>query len=130
MRVNPEKPENKIQNDWNVINASEIDMSTALGMDNANFWYHHSNCKEDYMRIARKLPDVQSGLNSGKSLEELKRNPELADTVVAYYDPEKMIQVELTFDGTYVFDSEGRHRIKAAQELGYAVPVKIVKTNK
>ncbi len=108
-----------------MVNASDIDMTYAPGMDSDQFWNHHGNTKEDYMRVAERIPDVQEALESGKTFEELKQDPELSDTVRAYYDPQNMVKVEQQPDGSYSFASDGRHRIAAAQELGYQIPVEV-----
>ena len=108
-----------------VVNASDIDMTYAQGMDSDQFWNHHGNTKEDYMHVAEKIPDVQQALDSGKSLDEIKQDPELAGTARAYFDPENMIKVEQQSDGSYSFTDDGRHRIAAAQEYGYQIPVEV-----
>ena len=108
-----------------MVNASDIDMTYAQGMDSEQFWNHHGNTKEDYMRMAERIPDVQQALDSGKSLDEIKQDPELKDTVHAYFDPENMIEVEQQADGSYSFTDDGRHRIAAAQEFGYEIPVEV-----
>ena len=108
-----------------MVNASDIDMTYAQGMDSDQFWNHHGNTKEDYMRIAEGIPDVQQALDSGKSLDEIKQDPDLKDTAHAYFDPENMIKVEQQADGSYSFADDGRHRIAAAQELGYEIPVQV-----
>lgn len=108
-----------------VVNASDIDMTYAQGMDSDQFWNHHGNTKEDYMRVAERIPDVQQALDSGKSLDEIKQDPELGDTARAYFDPENMIKVEQQSDGSYSFTDDGRHRIAAAQEYGYQIPVEV-----
>ena len=113
-----------------MVNASDIDMTYAQGMNNDQFWNHHGNTKEDYMRVAEKLPDVQQALDSGKSIDELKNDPELGETVRAYYDPDNMIKVEQQPDGSYSFTDDGRHRIAAAQELGYEIPVDVTNAEK
>lgn len=105
--------------------SSSIDTSTAMGMDNPNFWNHHANDKESYMQLAEKLPQVQSEFDSGKTYDEISSNPELHDCVNAYYAPDKMICAEEK-DGKYEFVDDGRHRLAAAQELGYDVPVQNV----
>lgn len=108
-----------------MVNASDIDMTYAQGMDSDQFWNHHGNTKEDYMRMAERIPDVQQALDSGKSLDEIKQDPELKDTAHAYFDPENMIKVEQQADGSYSFADDGRHRITAAQEMGYEIPVEV-----
>ena len=108
-----------------MVSASDIDMAYAQGMDSDQFWNHHGNTKEDYMRMAERIPDVQQALDSGKSLDEIKQDPELKDTAHAYFAPENMIKVEQQADGSYSFADDGRHRIAAAQELGYEIPVEV-----
>lgn len=108
-----------------MVNASDIDMTYAQGMDSDQFWNHHGNTKEDYMRMAERIPDVQQALDSGKSLDEIKQDPELKDAAHAYFDPENMIKVEQQADGSYSFADDGRHRIAAAQEMGYEIPVEV-----
>ena len=108
-----------------MVNASDIDMTYAQGMDSDQFWNHHGNTKEDYMRIAEGIPDVQQALDSGKSLDEIKQDPDLKDTAHAYFDPENMVKVEQQADGSYSFADDGRHRIAAAQEMGYEIPVEV-----
>lgn len=109
-----------------IVDASKIDMTDARGMDDEHFWEHHGNTKEDYMRIAEHIPDVQKELDSGKTLDEIREDPELRDTVAAYYDADKMVKVEEKPDGSYEFQDDGRHRVAAAQELGYEIPVDVV----
>ena len=113
-----------------MVNASDIDMTYAQGMDSDQFWNHHGNTKEDYMRIAEGIPDVQQALDSGKSLDEIKQDPDLKDTAHAYFDPENMVKVEQQADGSYSFADDGRHRIAAAQELGYEIPVNVTNAEK
>ena len=108
-----------------MVNASDIDMTYAQGMHSDQFWNHHGNTREDYMRVAEKIPDVQQALDSGKSLDEIRQDPDLKDTANAYFDPENMIKVEQQADGSYSFIDDGRHRIAAAQELGYEIPVQV-----
>lgn len=109
-----------------IVDSSKIDMTDARGMDDEHFWEHHGNTKEDYMRIAEHIPDVQKELDSGKTLDEIRKDPELKDTVAAYYNADKMVKVEEKPDGSYEFQDDGRHRVAAAQELGYEIPVDVV----
>lgn len=115
-----ELPENCV-----MVNATDIDMSNAPDMDKEYFWGHHGNSKEDYIRLAEKIPDVQAELDSGKSIDDIKQDPELHDTVRAYYDPKNMVKVNHEQDGSYSFAYDGRHRIAAAQEYGYDIPVQV-----
>ena len=108
-----------------MVNTSDIDMTYAQGMYSDQFWNHHGNTKEDYMRMAERIPDVQQALDSGKSLDEIKQDPELKDTAHAYFGQKNMVKVEQQADGSYSFAGDGRHRIAAAQELGYEIPVEV-----
>lgn len=109
-----------------LVRADAIDMSTARGINGDQFWEHHGNTKEDYIRIAEKLPDVYAALENGRTFEELKQDSELSDTVHAYFDEQNMIQVERCEDGALAFIDDGRHRVLAAQEIGCKIPVKII----
>ncbi len=111
------------------ISASDIDMSDAMGMDNPNFWNHHSNTKENYMDLASKLPEVQNRLENGEKLEDIYNDPKIGATANQYYNPDNMVCVEARPDGTYGFIDDGRHRIMAARELGYDIPVRVQETD-
>lgn len=125
--VDPEKHNmSELPENAEIVDASKIDMTYAKGMEDEHFWDHHENTKEDYMRIAEHIPDVQKELDSGKTLDEIREDPELSDTVNAYYDADKMVKVEEKPDGSYEFQDDGRHRVAAAQELGYEIPVDVV----
>ena len=115
----------ELPEDCAMVNAADIDTSSAMGMDDPNFWNHHNNTKEDYMDLASHLPEVQSRLEDGEALEDLYKDPEIGATAYQYYNPDKMVRVEENPDGTYSYIDDGRHRITAAQELGYDMPVKI-----
>ena len=104
------------------INAADIQGVDSTG---DHFWEHHTNTKDDYMQIAAKLPEVQEQLAQGVTVNELMENPEFRDCVQAYYDPENMVKVEASENG-YQFQDDGRHRVAAAQELGYEIPVNVV----
>ena len=112
------------ENGYSTISASEIS-----GVDHSgeHFWEHHTNSKADYMELASKLPEVQEQLVNGISLDEIKNNPNLRDCASAYYDKSKMVKV-VQSDNGYEFQDDGRHRVAAAQALGYDIPVSIINT--
>lgn len=93
--------------------------------DSDRFWGMHSEDKELYSDAASHIPAVKEALDSGRSIEELKEDPVLGTCTSMYFDPEKMIKV-IKNDGFYEFESDGRHRIIAAREHGFDIPVKIV----
>lgn len=64
-------------------------------------------------------------LNNGRSLEDLKSDPVLGRCASIYFDSANIPRVE-RWDGYYTFDGDGRHRILAARELGYDIPVRVI----
>ena len=114
-------PENTV-----TVDARSVDLSGAMGMDSENFWNHHGNTKADYQELASHLPEVQKGLAEGRTLAEMRQDPNLQNTGAAYYDPAKMVKVEAREDGGYHFLDDGRHRVLAAQEQGCSIPVQVV----
>ena len=91
-----------------------------------NFWNHHGNDRQNYMELASHLPEVQERMREGATYEELRSDPVLGPTARAYYSPDDPITVEKQADGSFAFGSDGRHRIAAAQELGYDVEAKVM----
>ena len=108
-----------------IVDPSKIDMSTALGMDDPNFWNHHGNTYEGYLNMAKNIPEVQRRLDGGESLDSLKEDSELRDTAYNYFDDKDMVRVLKDQDGNYAFSGDGRHRIEAAKEAGVDMPAKI-----
>lgn len=111
-----------------IVKADDVDMSFAKGLDDENFWNHHGNDKETYLKLAEKVPDVRQALENGRSFEELRQDPVLQDTFVAYFDNQskQKIEVEQDANGNYYFLDNGRHRLQAAKELGHEIPVYVV----
>ena len=105
--------------------ASPDSVFDIFNVDSDNFWNHHGNTKEDYMELASHLPEIQERMANGESLDSIRSNPHLSNTVDAYYADDKMMKVVKYEDG-YQFQDDGRHRMMAAKELGYDVPVKVV----
>lgn len=108
------------------VKASDIDLAHAQGMNNDHFWKHHGNNKATYMEIAERIPDVQKALDSGNTVAELMQDPALKDTVKAYFFTPNMIQVKQCADGRVFYIDDGRHRIHAAAEFGFTIPVCVV----
>ena len=102
--------------------------SSISGVDTSdpNFWNHHGYDRENYMSLASHLPEVQERMRQGATYEELREDPVLGPTARAYYGPDDPITVEKQADGSLTFGSDGRHRIAAAQELGYDVDAKVM----
>ena len=95
--------------------------------DNGRFWSQHKSdgTADSFTEIASHIPEVKSQIDAGKSLSEIKENSDLAECVDIYFDPSNIPRV-VKSNGYYEFDSNGRHRILAARELGYDIPVKII----
>lgn len=93
------------------------------------FWGQHNssepNPKDFYIDLASKIPQVQTELDRGVPLDELIDDPKLGSCASLFFDPRKIPRVE-KYDGYYIFESSGRHRILAARETGYSIPVRVV----
>lgn len=91
------------------------------------FWSQHDKegTADSFKDIASKIPIVSSQLREGKSLSEIRSDPSLGKTVSIYFDPANMVEVEKWGD-YYVFNTNGRHRILAARDMGYDIPVKVI----
>lgn len=120
--VKKQRGDSGIENGYKKVNSNEI---KGLDVSDKSFWSYKSTEKEKYLDMASKIPDVERGLQSGMSLEKLRENPELKDTIAAYYDEKNMITVEKDGNG-YYFQDSGRHRVATARELGVDIPVKVV----
>lgn len=104
-----------------------IHLGTTEMEDNGRFWSQHESggTADSFKEIASHIPEVKSQLDSGKTLSEIRNNPDLGRCVDIYFDPSNIPRV-VKNDGYYEFDSNGRHRILAARELGYDIPVRII----
>lgn len=95
--------------------------------DNGRFWSQHETggTADSFKEIASHIPEVRSQLESGRSLSEIRANPDLCKCADIYFDPSNIPQV-IKNDGYYEFYGNGRHRILAARELGYDIPVRVI----
>lgn len=93
--------------------------------DPSVFWGMHASSKEFFIETASHIPAVKAALDSGRSLSDIKNDPSLGTCASIYFDPENIPRVEKN-RGFYTFDGDGRHRILAARELGYDIPVRVV----
>lgn len=91
----------------------------------ANFWGMHASNKGFFIDTASHIPEVQSALQEGRTIEELKSDPTLGTCASIYFDQKNIPRVEKG-GGYYAFQGDGRHRILAARELGFDIPVRIV----
>lgn len=99
----------------------------ATEMKENNFWGRRdpSYTRESFVEIASHIPEVRSRIAAGQSLEEIKENPNLAKCAEIYFEPSNITQV-VQIEGFYELNNNGRHRVLAARELGYDIPVRIV----
>lgn len=87
------------------------------------FWTRHGRqgwSRENIMRRASRIQDVRQNLEHGISIEEMSQNPDLDETIGSYF--REPVQVA-SLGSFYVFQSDGRHRILAAQTLDAYIPV-------
>ena len=91
------------------------------------FWSQHlkGGTGASFREIAQNIPEVRRQLDGGAALEDVRADPKLGQCASLYFAPENMPQVVKCGD-YYEFDVNGRHRILAARELGYDIPVKII----
>ena len=93
------------------------------------FWGQHfvGGTIDTFTKIAANIPKVRAELELGRSLPSLLEDKKLGKCASMYFDPVNMVQV-IKHDGFYEFQSDGRHRILAARELGFDVPVIVIGT--
>lgn len=92
------------------------------------FWSQHDSegTKESFVEIASHIPEVREQLNRGVPLNKLLEDERLGACASLYFDPLRSnAPTLLQGDGFYVFQSNGRHRVLAAKELGYSFPMRI-----
>jgi len=96
---------------------------------NHEFWNHHGSNKDFYYSNAKNVDKVFRELSAGKSIDEIKKDPDLTICAETYFTPENAIRVyqDQAYNGgnRYYFDSDGRHRLRSAQDLGIMIPVKV-----
>lgn len=89
------------------------------------FWTRNGRSgwsRENIMRRASHIEDVRQNMEAGANIEDIEDNPELSETIGSYY--REPVQVA-SLGSFYVFQSDGRHRILAAQTLDTYIPVLI-----
>ena len=108
-------------------NIEGIHLGNTEAADSSIFWSQHESggTRESFVEIASHIPEVEGLLQAGLSLDEIRENNSLERCVNIYFDPSNIPRV-IQSRGYYEFDSNGRHRILAAREAGYNIPVKIV----
>ena len=85
------------------------------------FW--SQGTAESFREIASHIPEVSSLLDMGTPIEEIQNKPELEACANIYFVRKPRV---IEHDGYYEFYSDGRHRILAARDLGYDIPVEVI----
>lgn len=85
------------------------------------FWRYGT--AESFREIASHIPEVSCLLDRGTPIEEIQNNPELEACANIYFVNKPRV---IEHDGYYEFHSNGRHRILAARDLGYDIPVEVI----
>lgn len=106
-------------------NSGNVHGVDTWGDSEENFWNHHGNTHDDYKEIASHIPEVQNRLNAGESIESIRQDPNLKNCADAYFNENNMPEA-VKYGNTYIHNDDGRHRILAAQEYGYDMPIKVV----
>lgn len=91
------------------------------------FWNRNRSYQIDsesyFSSLACHIPEIQSRISSGESVESIKNSPELGSCFYSYFEtPISVYKV----DDYYYFAGSGRHRCMAAQKLGINIPVKVI----
>ncbi len=116
------------------INPNEIEgirLGNSEISDPSIFWTQHctDGTADSFKAITALIPEVQAQLASGRSLDELVEDPRLGKCASIYFDPTNLPRVK-ECDGYYEFQENGRHRILAAREMGFDIPVRVIGTRK
>lgn len=92
-------------------------------LDSPEFWNHHGNTKEVYDKFAHQFPEIQAQLARGKTLEEIRKDPELKNATTFWYSEQDVIANE--YKGS-MFVETGYHRASLAREYDLTgVPVSV-----
>jgi len=103
-------------------------INPSRNLDDPHFYGGGKSSQEEYAAIAEHIPEVRDRLAAGESIESLCADEKIGDCANAYFNEERgskgMLTVRENDDGSYQLIDDGNHRLKAAQDLGYEVPVK------
>ena len=98
-----------------------IHMTRADVDDPKAFW---GDKKPFFIETASHIPEVRQALSQGRELSEVIEDPVIGECAALYFSPGNIPRVEKN-DGYYSFNGDGRHRILAARELGFDIPVRV-----
>lgn len=113
--------------DVKIANIKPLETSTTEWNEGQReFWHHHGNNREFYDSMAEKYPAIKEQLNRGRTLEDLKQNPELRQAVEFWWS--KTDPVNLTQYKESYFVEQGFHRVTLATEHGFDdIPAAVTK---
>ena len=117
-------------NETKSISAKDIEgiyLNDSEAHDAHFFWNRGMKYEMDsesfFMKVASYIPEFQSRLNNGESIDSIISNPNMRTCYELYF--QKPIEV-YEVDGFYEYAGSGRHRCMAAQKLGIDIPVRVV----
>lgn len=92
------------------------------------FWGQGSGMTlDDYMEIAKYIPEVRNALNNGVPLSTLIGDPTLGKCASMYFDTERSdFPTVYDCNGFYEFAGDSANSLVAAKIVGCDVPVKVV----
>jgi hypothetical protein len=100
-----------------------IPKDTTHNPDSPEFWSRHRNTKEVYDTFARQYPEIQKQLAGGKTIEEIRKDPELNGAASFWYSHHEVIASEYK---SYMFVEKGYHRAELAREYDLTgIPVRV-----
>lgn len=103
---------------------SPFSIAQPEGLDEGNFWDHHGNDRDTYVRAAADVPEVVRALNGGASLDDLRADGQCRETLDSFWSTGDPISV-VKYGDSYICDA-GRHRVAIAQEQGLdTIPVSV-----
>lgn len=89
------------------------------------FWSQHEKggSLDSFKDTAAMIPTVREKLDSGTTMDELLEDSQLSECASLYFENKPEV---VEGDGFFEFNSNGRHRILAAREVGCDIPVKVI----
>jgi hypothetical protein len=96
--------------------------------ESRNFWTHHGNDEQYYISMAEKYPKIKEEIAKGRTIEELKTDPELKEAVRFWYCQESVRLIH--YKDTYIVE-EGLHRAELAKKYKLGnIPARVIEARK
>ena len=95
-----------------------------------DFWKYHGNDEQYYRTMAEKYLKIKKELDKGKTLDEIKKDPELQKAVDFWYArPVQLIKYRYNNCDIYILGGDGIHRLELAKQykLG-SIPARVWET--